>query len=236
LNLKKRAAVQVRAKKITEPVPIGPNRVTELVRLLRDRITVQALAPHTPLREEAIAQEFDTSRVYVREALSVLADRGLVERIPNIGARVAKLDLKSAIEIYQTREALESQTVRLATLNSKPSDWKTLVKEFESAKRQINKDGSIERYLSAIDSFRQLTMDLAGNSVIREFQEVMVDRTRLLIRKVAILPGRAEQGLAEHSATLSAITVGDADRAAELARKNIRSALSFIVRYKDFLF
>lgn len=228
--------MQLRAKKITEPTTVGPNRVSELVRLLRDRITIQALPPYTPLREEAIAQEFDTSRVYVREALSVLADRGLVERIPNIGARVAKLDLQSAIEIYQAREALESQCVRLATLNSKPTDWKALVREFDIAKRQINRDGSIERYISAIDSFRELTMDLAGNSVIREFQEVMLDRTRILIRKVAILPGRAEQGLAEHAATLSAITTGDAEGAADLARRNIRSALSFIVRYKDFLF
>lgn len=228
--------MRARLKKINESTSVRPNRATELVRLLRDRITIQALPPHTPLREEAIAQEFDTSRVYVREALSVLADRGLVERIPNIGARVAKLDLQSAIEIYEAREALESQCVRLATLNSKPGDWKTLVREFESAKSQINKDGNIEHYLSAIDSFRQLTMDLAGNAVIREFQEQMLDRTRLLIRRVAILPGRAEQGLAEHAATLSAITDGDADRAADLAKENIRSAIKFIVRYKDFLF
>ncbi|OGA60794.1 MAG: hypothetical protein A3G81_23740 [Betaproteobacteria bacterium RIFCSPLOWO2_12_FULL_65_14] len=213
----------------------GVERVAELVRFLRDRISTHALPPHAPLREEALAQEFRTSRAYVREALSSLEERGLVERIPNLGARVAKFDIDAVIHTYQVREVLEGLCVRLATLNSKPSDWKALQGRFERARKIVEEQGSVEEYLAAIDEFRRRTMGLAGNPVLQDFQETMLDRTRMIIRRIAILPGRPAQGLAEHAAIVAAMIAGDADRAEILARANIRSAQQFVLRYKEFL-
>ncbi|MCX7200997.1 MAG: GntR family transcriptional regulator [Burkholderiales bacterium] len=211
-------------------------RVPDLVRLLRDRISTHTIAPATPLREAALAQEFFVSRAYVRDALSSLEERRLVERIPNVGARVVKIDLELAIKIYETREALESQSVRLATINSKPGDWKSFQTKFHQARQLFQANGSVEEYLCAINDFRQRCTELADNPVLLDFQEMMLDRTRMIIRRVAILPGRPAQGLAEHAALVTAMDAGDAEKAAQLARENIRSALQFLIRYKDFVF
>lgn len=227
----------MRSDDTASPPPLtGAGRVADLVRQLRDRISGHEILPGTPLREEALAQEFATSRASVREALSSLEERGLIERIPNIGARVTSLDFDMAVHIYETREALESQSVRLATLNSTSADWVDLHDRFAAARRDFEQDGGLEAYLAAIDAFRERTISLANNPVLLDFQEQMLDRTRKLIRRIAILPGRPEQGLSEHAALVTAIAAGDAEHAAQLARENIRSALKLMITYKDFLF
>jgi len=225
------------AAKEKDATPVmSPLRVPDLVRVLRNRISTHAIAPGAPMREEALAKEFDVSRAHVREALSSLEERRLVERIPNVGASAIKLDLNLAVKIYETREALESQCVRLATINSKPADWKGFQRQFQHARTLFEEKGSVEEYLATIDEFRQRCMDLADNPVLHDFQEKMLDRTRMIIRRVAILPGRPQQGLAEHLALIAAMVEGDAELAAQRARENIRSAMQFFIRYKDFTF
>ena len=59
------------------------------------------------LRETALAQETGFSRTPVREALQKLAASGLVEYLPNHGARVVSWSRQSIDEIYELRMKLE---------------------------------------------------------------------------------------------------------------------------------
>ena len=61
---------------------------------LRARILALQLPPGADIEEAALVREFDLSRTPVREALIQLASHGLVQLVPNRGARVATLDLK----------------------------------------------------------------------------------------------------------------------------------------------
>jgi len=74
------------------------------------------LAPGARLGQDALAAEFGTSRLPVREALQALAAEGLVTLVRNCGARVAVLDLVDLAETYKLRERLEP----LAMLESVP--------------------------------------------------------------------------------------------------------------------
>ena len=58
--------------------------------MLRDLILAGALAAGSKLGEAELATRLDVSRTPVREALSRLAAEGLVEIVPNRGARVAR--------------------------------------------------------------------------------------------------------------------------------------------------
>jgi DNA-binding GntR family transcriptional regulator len=82
-------------------------RAEAVARRLRDAISDGELKPGEPLRQEAIAAEFDVSRIPVREALRLLESEGLVVIRPHSGARVAMLDFEECIEIYKIRERLE---------------------------------------------------------------------------------------------------------------------------------
>jgi len=81
---------------------------------LAQRIISGALAPDSPLRQDHIAREFNSSHVPVREAFRQLEAQHLVVAMPRRGVRVAPLDVKSVKEIAEMRAALEVIALRNA--------------------------------------------------------------------------------------------------------------------------
>lgn len=79
----------------------------QVTQQLREAIVDGRLKPGAPVRQEAVAREFGTSRIPVREALSQLENEGLVTIVPHCGARVARLDFDECLEIYKIRERIE---------------------------------------------------------------------------------------------------------------------------------
>ena len=67
------------------------------------------------LPEIALATELNTSRGTVREALRMLADRGLVDVFPRRGAFVSQLSPRAIWEITSLRALLEPYAARLAS-------------------------------------------------------------------------------------------------------------------------
>ena len=96
--------------------------VDALAEALRNRILEGDLPPGTPLREEALAGEYDVARHTLRSALRALQGEGIVQILPNRGARVTSLsqedvqglsDLRVALEVEAARRALERGAGRL---------------------------------------------------------------------------------------------------------------------------
>ena len=61
------------------------------------------------------------------------------------------------------------------------------------------------------------------------------EKTQVLIRRIIILPGRAQQGLREHVAVLEAMNRGDADAAEALRRENMRSAKACLQNFQKYV-
>jgi DNA-binding GntR family transcriptional regulator len=74
-----------------------------VVERLRERILSVELQEGEQLRQEAIATEFEISRVPVREALSHLAGEGLVKIVGNRGAVVVALSPDEVMQLFETR-------------------------------------------------------------------------------------------------------------------------------------
>ncbi len=96
--------------------------VDALAEALRNRILEGDLPPGTPLREEALAGEYDVARHTLRSALRALQGEGIVQILPNRGARVTSLsqedvqglsDLRVALEVEAARRVLERGAGRL---------------------------------------------------------------------------------------------------------------------------
>ena len=82
------------------------DRSRDVLDSLRDRIATQKIPPGSPLREQAIADEFGVPRTRVREVFTMLEAKGLIERVPNRGAVVARLDV-----VLATINDLEAQVL-----------------------------------------------------------------------------------------------------------------------------
>ena len=84
---------------------------------LRDLIVHNELPPGTRLTETVLSERFSVSRTPLREALKVLSSEGLVEILPNRGARVVTLTLADIKNLFEVIAALESLAGRLACEN-----------------------------------------------------------------------------------------------------------------------
>lgn len=206
-----------------------------LLPALRERIARHALPPGTKLLENDLAREFGVSRAKVRDAFGVLEQRGLIRRIPNRGAEVARLDLSQVFEIYAVREMLEGLCVRLAVERAKPQSWQDLVQLFGRPMETIVKRGEFEQYIANLDRLRSRTLEAAGNGVLADMLDSINDKTREIQRRIIILPGRAAEGLQQHRAVLAAMRKGNAAKAEELRRANIRSSREYLERFQNFV-
>ena len=99
------------------PVAAGTGTGTTVDRvagLIRAEILTGVLAPDTPLREEAAAEQFGISRHTVRAAFQRLVAERLAVAEAYRGVRVASFDRAHVIALQQLRAALEVEAVRIA--------------------------------------------------------------------------------------------------------------------------
>ena len=207
----------------------------DLVSVLRARIASQEVPPGAKLRENELAAEFHVPRTRVREAFVTLEQLGLIERIPNRGAVVTRLDGSQLRHIYDLREVLEGLCVRLATQNVAPEHWQDLVDLFAAPMQKHVDAGDFDAFLAGYARFRRRTIDAAASPQLAQMLDSITEKTQVLIRRAIILPGRAALGLKQHRAVLAAMRRGDAAAAEELRRENMRSAKAFLQRYEKYV-
>jgi DNA-binding GntR family transcriptional regulator len=210
-------------------------RTDEIVHILRRRIADHDLPPGARLQEVELANEFNVSRATVREILGALEQRGLITRVPNRGAIVARLEPKEIYEIFDVREALEGLCVRHATQKAPPEVWEPYIEQFGDAMEKAIESGDIAAYSDALEDLRTATIAWADNSHAAHFLDLMLEKTHLLKLRVTLLPGRAATGRRLHLEMLKYMHSGDAENAERMKKEIICSAREWLERYRSFL-
>lgn len=210
-------------------------RMEKLLMELRRRIVSQELLPGARLREQDLASEFGVSRARIRETFGILEERGLIERIPNRGAIVTRLEADKIKELFEVREVLEAQMVRLATEKAPPETWDSLIDLFGPSMDETLERNDFDAYAEANYQFRRQCISAADNEVLSNILDSLYDRTMVLIRRLVLVPGRAQEGIRQHREILAAMRSGKAEQAERLKRANIRSARDWFKNYQKYL-
>src|SRR3990167_3743588 len=105
--------------RIGRPKGTGSQRVYDDLRV---RILRLELAPGEHLDENALVRAYGVSRTPVREALIRLRSEGLVNLLPNRGARVVSLDVHDIPQMFEAIELCMRVTVRWATARRSEAD------------------------------------------------------------------------------------------------------------------
>jgi len=103
---------------------------------IRARISGGEVAPGQWLRESNVAVSLGLSRTPVREALRMLATEGVVELVPNRGARVVSWTAGDIDEVYRLRALLEGHGAALAAghaTNGQIAEIRRLAELYEQA-------------------------------------------------------------------------------------------------------
>ena len=209
--------------------------VAQIVETLRGRIARQDVPPGAKLRETDLAEEFRVPRTRVREALNALEQRRLVERIPNRGAMVTRLDMAQAFHIYDLREVLEGLAARLATEKAPGTKWKKELDLFRGPMKELVARNELDPYIERYEELRRLVIEAAANPMLSEMLDTIWEKTQVLIRRILILPGRAEFGRQQHVAMLEAMVRGNAEEAERLRRQGLRSAKAHLEKFQKYI-
>ncbi len=82
-------------------------RTQLVVEILREKILSGEIVAGQPLRQAALAEELNVSRIPVREALLQLEAEGLVSFEPHKGASATELNLDQVDELFELRAMIE---------------------------------------------------------------------------------------------------------------------------------
>lgn len=153
--------------------PKNETIAARISRILAHRIIEGLLEPGTKLRQDHIAEEFETSHVPVREAFRRLEAQGLAISEPRRGVRVAAFDISEIREVAEMRAALEVLALRHAAPHLTPAilhaaeeatlegDKSRDVREWEAANRRFHKlilhPCAMPRLLATIDDLHAIS-------------------------------------------------------------------------------
>jgi DNA-binding GntR family transcriptional regulator len=184
------------------------------VAALRRRIVAGEIKPGRPLREVALAAELGVSRNTLREILLMLASEGLVQHVPHHGARVVRLGVRDARDIYLVRQVIESAAVERAA--SRPLEAAEYLSAAVERLEQSAAAHDLDRLVEADLGFhRALASVLDSDRLARVFHTIET-QLRLAFSIVAFADREYEQPeplVEEHRQLQELITGGDVDRA-----------------------
>jgi DNA-binding GntR family transcriptional regulator len=104
------------------PPIIHKTRTQLVVEALRERILSGDIQGGEPLRQSAIAEQLNVSRIPVREALVQLEAEGLINFEPHKGATATLLSVEQVTELFELRAMIESDLLAKAIPNLSDND------------------------------------------------------------------------------------------------------------------
>lgn len=187
---------------------------------IRERILNGDLSEGVTVRQEALAEEYNVSRMPVREALKRLDAEGLVQLTNNQGATVTKHSLDEIGEIFDLRILIEVDLFRRAIPAMTQSQLANCQKILEAMEASYDADdvgkwGSLNyEYHSALyaPARRGLTNDLLGRINLQSDRYV---RMHLSVMK------QRDPAREEHRELLELVRAGNTEEGCALLTRHI---------------
>jgi DNA-binding GntR family transcriptional regulator len=176
------------------------------------------LAPGEPLHDEELCGWLGLSRTPLRDALSRLAEDGLVEIAPQRYTRVSPLTARDAHETFPLLAAVHALATELGVPRMGHDGAARLRAANDAFLAALTARAASSAY-EADDRFHQIFVDAAGNrEIARTLRHLAPRLRRLEVLRTGALPGR--RSVAQHEAILARAATGDARGAASATREN----------------
>ena len=191
---------------------------------LRQAILSGDFAPGQRLVEEELAGTLGVTRQSLRAALLDLTAEGLVERIPNRGARVRVVSTEEAVAITECRMALEALCAAKAAERITDEEATGLRELAENLQRAVT-EGNPVKYSELNRELHRRVITISGQTVAIGLLERLHAQLVRHQFQLALRPGRPEVSLAEHLDIAHAV----AERRPRDAESAIRHHLASVI-------
>ncbi|MBC7323406.1 MAG: GntR family transcriptional regulator [Acetomicrobium sp.] len=198
---------------------------------LLHKILMRQLKPGERLAEVNLAVTLGVSRTPVREALRRLASQGLLEIIPNVGARLVSPSQKDVEDTFKVRSVLETTAIRFALQNMDETNLEELEEVIAQEEKAIRR-GEFEEYLAVNEDFHRIIAHLSGNEVLESFIKNCIARISIYTAIIdSPIHEILESSLSEHKKILEAIRERDVSKAEKNMEEHMINTSNFLFSY-----
>ncbi|GAB6899655.1 GntR family transcriptional regulator [Kineosporia succinea] len=158
--------------------------------------------PGRLISEGDVAQRMSVSRTPVREAFVRLQGEDLLELIPKRGAVVTAVPVTEAMDVLETRAALETAAVRrMSNRNDDVTALMATMAELVARQREAAAAGDIAGFAQHDVGLHAAVVSASGNRLAERFYATLADRQRRMnIGAITPDPGRMRICADEHEA------------------------------------
>lgn len=200
---------------------------------LRSDILEGGFAPGERLTEIALADRYSVGRSAIRSALVELRAEGLVDIEANRGAVVRRITLDEAIEIAEARKALEGLIAGRAAL-SEDADAKHSLHGIVEEMQDVVAAGDNSRYSELNRELHSRIWEIGGHTVAHDLVSNLRDRSAHHQFRLAVMPGRSEESLRQHTAIVDAIVAGTPEPAEAAMHAHLDSVIEVLNQWSGW--
>jgi GntR family galactonate operon transcriptional repressor len=188
--------------------------------------------------------ELRASRTVVREAVKVLAAKGLVVSRPKTGTRVRARDAWNLLDpdvlawqqdgavddallrkLTEVRRIIEPAAAELAAARAEAPEIAALADAFQQMEQAVQSraGANVEAFVQADMRFHLVILQACRNDLLEQMSRAVYSALLVSFRSTSRLPGRAKAALPKHRAILDAIRARDPRRAGAAMRHLVQS-------------
>ncbi|WP_285295330.1 GntR family transcriptional regulator [Aureimonas altamirensis] len=212
--------------------PRGADSVGEQIERVRGEVVAMLdrgeLVPGERLLEARLARRLNVGRNIAREALRALEQVGIVRIVPNRGAKLCKLSMEDALELYDLRAGLARTAARLAAkrINRAQLD------EMQDLQRQlqlaVNHDDAL-LYNTINCRFHEIVFQGARNKRLETYNSMVEDELKLFLSRSFYSASAFASSWEEHQRVLDGLLEGDEKKASDAFEGHIISGKARLI-------
>lgn len=223
------ADTAIRARK---PAPILRQSLASAVaEKLREKIIRGELREGEQLRQDAIASEFQVSRIPVREALRHLEAEGLITIIANRGAIVSALSPEEIEELFEIRAVLECHILRQAIPHLTDRDFEKAEEILQKYEQVVEADADISRWGQWNWQFHSALYEPANRPVMMSLLRTLNNNSDRYTRLHLLVTRDLHRSGKMHRELLDACKTKDPDIACEAMHRHIIDAGQYLIQF-----
>jgi DNA-binding GntR family transcriptional regulator len=203
----------------------------DLVSQLRDFVVEGHLAPGSRIPERELCEKFGVSRTPLREALKVIAAEGLIELLPNRGARIRQFSETDIRNLLEVLGGLDFVAGRLACARITDGAIAAIEQmHLEMYTYYLRRE--LADYFRLNQKIHQAIIDAAANPVLSaNFASLNSIVRRLRYSANLVHRDRLSEAMREHEQIVDALKRRSADELGLLMFQHLQSKCEAICEY-----
>jgi DNA-binding GntR family transcriptional regulator len=200
----------------------------QVAKRLRELIQSGQMKPSERLNEGELAERFGISRTPLREAIKILATEGLLELLPNRGARVARFSEAEVDDMLVVIAALEATAGELAARRITAGEL-AAIERLNARMARAYAARAIPEYFELNRLIHEAIMRASGNATLAGVYSTLsgrIQRARFAAHKTA---GQWEEAMRDHNAMVELLRARDGEALGKLLRAHVLSKKAVII-------